>query len=195
LLLVVTFALGFVTAIVLGGASADSLFSRDGSSFVANIQAAPLVITLTGTRTPRVPTSTSSSTATATFCPTVTPTNTPTPVAPSVRLTLRAVYEYNGIPGSVQTPLYGGAGMTITDNGASPTSIGGDFVVTFPVGTRINPKTSQTCYFVPMVQVIGNSGGTTNVSGVVENADGSGHFEFFTGYGDLTSVIVVSANC
>jgi hypothetical protein len=116
-----------------------------------------------------------------------------TATVPPVIKTLRAVVVYNGIPGSVQTPLYGGQGMTITDlNGGSQMRID------FPSGTWINPKTAKLCYFVPMVNNYYSGTPSTSIFSLVENSDGSGTVEVETGTVatvDKWGITAVSADC
>jgi hypothetical protein len=105
-------------------------------------------------------------------------------------LTMRAVIQYNGVPNSVQTPLYGGQGMVVTDLGGG----GMTYTVTFPAGTWLNPKTAKPCYFVPIVSYDANSN-TVGIDGLVENTDGSGSFTVANPNGGEISLLVESANC
>jgi hypothetical protein len=85
-------------------------------------------------------------------------------------LTMRAVVQYNGVPNTVQTLLYGGQGMVVTDLGAGVVTMLG-----FPAGTWLNPKTSKPCYFIPIVSADTNSY-PVGIAQLTENADGSGSF-------------------
>jgi hypothetical protein len=104
-------------------------------------------------------------------------------------LTIRAVVQYNGVPNSVQTPLYGGQGMVLTDLGG-----GTQTLVSFPAGTSLNPKTAKTCYFIPVVSADTDNGNIT-IANLVENADGSGSFTVVNPNSAEWSVLVESANC
>jgi hypothetical protein len=105
-------------------------------------------------------------------------------------LTMRAVVHTNGVPGSVQTPLYGGQGMVVTD----PSGNGETMVVSFPAGTWLNPKTAKPCYFVPIVSDVTNAS-AIGIIQLVENADGSGSFTVQNPGADIWSLLVESANC
>jgi hypothetical protein len=107
---------------------------------------------------------------------------------PKPFLTMRAVVHYNGVPGGVQTPLYGGQGMVVTDTGG-----GQSMQVSFPAGTWLNPKTAKPCYFVPIVSDVSN----TNAIGIVqlvENVDGSGSLTVGYPGADIWSLLVESAS-
>jgi hypothetical protein len=106
-------------------------------------------------------------------------------------LTMRAVVQYNGVPNSVQTALYGGEGMVMTDLGQT----GQLTQVTFPAGTWINPKTSKLCYFVPTVSSLTGNLPVATIYDLVENSDGSGSFIVATGGVVERSILVESANC
>ncbi len=139
--------------------------------------------TPTATDTPTVsPTTTPSPTATST------PTFTPTPVAPSVGLILRAVVQFNGIPGSVQTPIYGGAGMTVTHVGS------GQYRMDFPPGTWIDPTASRLCNFVPVVSELDGVITGIYLFAQVVNSDGSGTISVGNA-SSRWSIVAMSADC
>jgi hypothetical protein len=101
----------------------------------------------------------------------------------------RVVVANNGIIGAVQTPIYGGEGMTITSE------ISGDLQTDFAPGTWTNHQSGRLCNFVPLVNAIeqGSISGPAILSLTV-NADGSGSILLYSGGDQPLSLIVVLAD-